>query len=140
MIEDCSTETVSDDEYVSADEDMFSSNDSVMSEYSEEGVNVVVPCFGVPAPINVEYHSKPFVAPVVICLPGHVPYESDKAAPYKYNVTILEDGVEVPIQSLSNIKNISKASRVTHIGHDFIPVIQGNVNVDNKVIECSEPR
>ena len=43
-------ETVSDDKYVSADEffssdkDMFSSNDSVMSKYSEEGVNVIVPC------------------------------------------------------------------------------------------------
>ena len=123
MIEDCSTETVSDDEFFSSDEDMFSSNDSVMFEYSKEGVNVVVPCFGVPAPINVEYHSKPVVAPVVICLPGLVPYKSDKVVPYKYNAIILEDGVEVPIQPLSDVKNIAEASRVTRSGRVFAPVI-----------------
>ena len=56
MIEDFSVETMSDDEYVSADEffssdeDMFSNNDFVMSKYSEEWVNVIVPCFGVPTP------------------------------------------------------------------------------------------
>ena len=54
MIEDCSTEIVSGDEYVSADEffssdeDFFSNNDYVLSKYSEEGVNVIMPCFGVP--------------------------------------------------------------------------------------------
>ena len=76
---------------------MFSSNDYVMSKYSEEGVNVIVPCFSVPALIEIEYHSKPNVALVVIWLSSHVPYESDKVKPYKYNATILEDGVEVPI-------------------------------------------
>ena len=41
MIEDCSAETVSDNEYVSVDEffssyeDMFSTNDSMLSKYSE---------------------------------------------------------------------------------------------------------
>ena len=64
VIEDCLAETVSDDEYASADEffssyeDVLSSNDSVMSKYSEEGVNVIVPCFGVPAPIEIEYHCR----------------------------------------------------------------------------------
>ena len=81
MIEDCLAETVSNDEYVfanelfSSDEDMFSNNDSVMSKYSEEGVNVIVPCFGFPTPIEIEYHSKPAVSPVVIYLSGLVPYK-----------------------------------------------------------------
>ena len=87
VIEDCLDETVSNDEYASvdeffsSDEDMFSSNDYVMSKYSEEGVNVFVPCFGVHVPIEIEYHSKPIVAPVVICLSGPVPYKSDKVVP-----------------------------------------------------------
>ena len=81
MIGDCSAEIVSDDEYASTDllfssnEDMFSINDSVMSKYSEEGVNVIVPCFGFPTPIEIEYHSKPAVSPVVIYLSGLVPYK-----------------------------------------------------------------
>ena len=103
VIEDCSAKTMSDDEYSFVDEFFstyeaaLSSNDSVMSKYSEEGVNIIVPCFRVPTPIEIEYHSKPVVAPVVICLQGPVPYESDKAVPYKYNATILEDVLEVPI-------------------------------------------
>ena len=47
---------------------------------------------------------------MVICLPGPVPYESDQAVPYKYNATILEDGVEVPIQPLFDVKNIVEAN------------------------------
>ena len=60
VIEDCLADTVSDDEYASADEffsseeDMFSNNDYVMSKYPEEGVNVILPCFSVSAPIEIE--------------------------------------------------------------------------------------
>ena len=60
VIEDCLAEIVSDDEYASADElfssdeDMFSNNDYVMSKYPEEGVNVILPCFSVSAPIEIE--------------------------------------------------------------------------------------
>ena len=116
VIEDFLAETVSDDAYASAyeffssEEDMFSINYSVMSKYSEELVNVIVPCFGVSASIEIEYYSKPTVAPVVICLPSPVPYESYKVMPYKYNATILEDGVEVLIQPLSDVKNIVEAN------------------------------
>ena len=116
VIQDCLAETVLDDEYAStdelfsSDEDVLSSNDFVMSKYSEEGVNFIVPCFGVPFPIEIEYHGKPTIAPVLICLSGPVPYKLDKAVPYKYNATILEDGVEVPIHPLSDVKNIAEAN------------------------------
>ena len=59
VIEDCLAETMSDDEYASADEffssdeDMLSNNDYVMSKYYEEWVNVIVPCFSVPAPSTI---------------------------------------------------------------------------------------
>ena len=52
LIEVCLTKEVSDEEYASAneyfssDEDLFSRNDSIMTDYVEEGVNVIVPCFG----------------------------------------------------------------------------------------------
>ena len=103
VIEFCLAEEESDDEYGSADEffssdeDMFSRDDSIMTDYVEEGVNVIVPCFDALAHFKVEYHSKPAITPLVIILPGPVPYKSDKVVPYKYNATILEDGVEVPI-------------------------------------------
>ena len=101
MIKDYFVGAMSDDEYVSADE-FFSSDeiifydDSVIPEYSKEAwVNAIVPHFGVPAPVEITYPRKPVVAPVFICLPGLIPYESDKVVPYKYNATILEDGVEI---------------------------------------------
>ena len=61
----------------------------------------------------------------MIFLPSLVPYKSDKVVPYKYNATILEDGVE----------NIAKPSRVTRSGRVFAPIIRGNVNADKKVVE-----
>ena len=60
------------------------------AEY-EEGVNVIVPCFGSPTPFEVEYHSKPAIAPLVISLSGPVPYKSDKVVPYKYNCDTVEE-------------------------------------------------
>ena len=102
MVEVCLAKDESDeeyastDEYFSLDEDLFSINDSIMIDYVE-GVNIIVPCFGAPSHFEIEYYSKPVVTPLVISLPGPIPYKSDKAVPYKYNTTILEDGVEVPI-------------------------------------------
>ena len=90
-------EYASADEYFSSDEDLFSRNDLLMTDCVEEGVNVIVPCFGAPAHFELEYHSKPAVTPLVISFPGPIPYKSDKVVPYKYNATILEDGVEIPI-------------------------------------------
>ena len=77
---------------------------------------------------------------MVIFLPGSVPYESDRVVPYKYNATIMEDGMEYPIQPLSDIKNTAEASRLTRSGRVYAPVIRGNVNVDKKVVESTEPK
>ena len=129
-----------DDEYVSTDE-VFSSEEGIFPKYSKEaGVNVIVQHFGVPAPIKITYRNIPVVAPVVIYLPGPIPYESYKVVPYKYNATILEDGVEIPIQPLSLFKNITDASRVTRSGHVFAHTFRGDVNSSKKVVENVEPK
>ena len=79
MIESCLAEEESDDEYASvdeffsSDEDLFSRDDSIMTDCVEEGVNVTVPCFGAPVHFEVEYYSKPAVTPLVISFPGPVP-------------------------------------------------------------------
>ena len=59
----------------------------------------------------------------MISLPGPIPYKSNKVVPYKYNATILEDGVEVPIQPMPDVGNIAENSRVTRSGRVFAPVI-----------------
>ena len=80
-IEVCLSEEESNDEYASADEffsldeDMFSRDDSIMTDYVKEGVNVIVPCFGAPSHFEVEYHNKSTITPLVISLPGPVPYK-----------------------------------------------------------------
>ena len=79
--EDSDDEYASADEYFSSDEDLFFRDDSIMSDCVEEGVNIIVPCFGEPAHFEVEYYSKPAVTPLVISLSGPVPYKSDKAVP-----------------------------------------------------------
>ena len=119
---------------------IFSRNDSIMTDCIEEGVNVIVPCFRAPAHLEVEYYSKPVVTPLVISLPGTILYKSDKAMPYKYNTTILEDWVEVPIQPMSDVGNIAEKSRVTRSGRVFAPVVQRDVAAGKKIVENDEPK
>ena len=85
--------------------------------------------------LKLNYHSKPTISPLVISLPGPVPYKSDKVVPYKYNATILEDGVEVPIQPMPNVGNIVETSRVTRSGRVFAPVVRGDVSTGKKLAE-----
>ncbi|XP_050918505.1 uncharacterized protein LOC127135924 [Lathyrus oleraceus] len=79
----------------------------------EHGVNAMVPHFNIPKRVVIAFNSqKSVVSPLVICLAGHTPYESDIVVPYKYNATMLEDGKEIPIPSLSFIVNIADVSGV----------------------------
>jgi hypothetical protein len=47
------------------------------------------------------------VEPLVIRLPCPVSYASTKAIPYKYDVTIIENGVEVPLVSSATADNVA---------------------------------
>ena len=60
--------------------------------------------------------------------------------PYKYNATILEDGVEIPIQPMPDVGNIAENSRVTHNGRVFAPVIRRDVVAGKKIAENDEPK
>ena len=55
------------------------------------------------------------MTPLVIYLPGPVPYKSKKAIPYKYGATMFENGKEVPLPSIVNIADISRVTRSGHI-------------------------
>lgn len=69
--------------------------------------------------LQVPYNRRPAPEPLVICLPGSVPYVSDKAVPYKYNATILEGGKEVETRPLSDDVNIAQSSGVNRSGRVF---------------------
>lgn len=72
----------------------------------EENVNVIVPHIEILTPVEVIYYNKPPITPLVISFSGLVPYCSNKVVSYKYSSTILEGGVEIPIQPLSHMDNI----------------------------------
>ncbi|XP_039686891.1 uncharacterized protein [Medicago truncatula] len=74
-------------------------------------------------PLEVFYDSrKSTITPLVICLPGPLPYASEKAIPYKYNATMIEEGREVPIPPLSSVDNIVEDSRVLRNGR-VVPIV-----------------
>lgn len=50
---------------------------------------------------------------------GPTPYESDRVIPYKYNATMLENGNEIPIPSISSIVNIVDISDMNRSGRVF---------------------
>ncbi|MCI55139.1 hypothetical protein A2U01_0076389, partial [Trifolium medium] len=45
-----------------------------------------------------------------------MPYTSNRAVPYKYNATMIENGREVPIPPLPTVVNIAEESRVMRSG------------------------
>src|ERR1051325_7529847 len=86
-------------------------------------VNVIIPYFNMPKCVEVEYNGPRVTdSPLVICLPGLVPYDSDKAVPYQYNTTMMENGKEIPIPTLSAVVNIAKIGRVTQSGRVYTPL------------------
>ncbi|XP_050895728.1 uncharacterized protein LOC127102400 [Lathyrus oleraceus] len=79
---------------------------------SDNEVNVIVPQFNNSEPIQITYDSrKTSVTPVVINLPGPVPYQSDKAVPYKYNAIIVNNENDVPLPSIVNVVDVSRVTR-----------------------------
>ncbi|GAU10455.1 hypothetical protein TSUD_419240, partial [Trifolium subterraneum] len=88
-------------------------------------VFVIIPEFDIPEHIEVAYNSqRSIVTPLVISLPGPMPYISEKAIPYKYNATMIENGREVPIPALPPSVNIAEVSRVTRSGRVFPSMVQ----------------
>ncbi|MCI11642.1 hypothetical protein A2U01_0032744, partial [Trifolium medium] len=90
---------------------------------NDDDVFVIIPEFNIPKPVEVTFNSqKSAVTPLVICPSGPVPYTSNKAVPYKYNATMIEDGREVPIPPLPSVVNIAEVSRVMRSGR-MIPTV-----------------
>ncbi|KAI5384540.1 hypothetical protein KIW84_071516 [Lathyrus oleraceus] len=59
------------------------------------------------------------VSPLVIRLADPVPYTSDKAMPYQYNATMIENGQEVPLPVADSVVNIADIAKVTRSDRVF---------------------
>ncbi|KAI5406185.1 hypothetical protein KIW84_052797 [Lathyrus oleraceus] len=97
----------------------------------EPEVNVISPVFRIPEPVIIKYNgSKQKVSPVLIIKPAApVPYSSEKAIPFRYNVVAVEDGKEVPLPS-SSVVNIANVSGLTHNGRVFSAPPKPQANAD----------
>ncbi|XP_050875865.1 uncharacterized protein LOC127079525, partial [Lathyrus oleraceus] len=103
-----------------------------------EEVSVIEPVFNIPEPFEVTYHRREVVhpSPVVVCMPTPFPFESTKAVPWKYDITVV-DGVvdgkpkiaeskEVLENVDTDVTNIAGTSRMTRSGRIYTP----NFNVN----------
>jgi len=80
-------------------------------------VCVVTPVFKIREPLVITPSSvKPVRTPLVICCPGPKPYTSQKATPYKYECTILEDDKEIPLNPPVPVGNIADNSQILRSG------------------------
>ncbi|GAU10139.1 hypothetical protein TSUD_420040 [Trifolium subterraneum] len=96
----------------------------VVTKKSED-VCVIVPEFNASDRLEMIYNSgEPTVTPLVICLPGPMPYTSLRAVPYRYDATMLQDGVEVPIPPLISVDNIADSSKILRSGRILPGVVQ----------------
>ncbi|GAU46526.1 hypothetical protein TSUD_402560 [Trifolium subterraneum] len=100
----------------------------VVTKLSED-VYFIVPEFNVSDRLEMIYNSgEPTVTPLVICLPGPMPYTSLRAVPYRYDATMLPDGVETPIPSLISVENIADNSKILRSGRILPGTVQGKTN------------
>ncbi|GAU52002.1 hypothetical protein TSUD_418060, partial [Trifolium subterraneum] len=96
----------------------------VVTKKSED-VCVIVPEFNVSDRLEMIYNSgEPTVTPLVICLSGPMPYTSLRAVPYRYDATMLQDGVETPIPPLISVDNIADNSKILRSGRILPGVVQ----------------
>jgi len=81
-------------------------------------VCVVTPVFKTREPLVITPPSstEPVRTPLVICRPGPTPYASQKAIPYKYECTILEDDKEIPLNPPVPVSNIADHSQILRSG------------------------
>jgi hypothetical protein len=92
---------------------------------NEGDVLAIIPEFNIQERVEIAFNSqKAATTPLVICLPGPLPYTSSKAIPYKYNATMIEDGQEITMPTLPTSINIAEVSRVTRSGRVFPAVSQ----------------
>jgi len=70
---------------------------------------------------------KENVEPLVIRLPGPVPYVSAKAIPYKYNATMVENGVELPLVTRGVVSNIAEETTTLRSGRVRSPLFQKKI-------------
>jgi hypothetical protein len=95
----------------------------------EGDVFVIIPEFNIPKQVEVTFNSqKPLVSTLMICPPGSMPYTSEKAIPYKYNATMIENGREVPLPSMPAVGNIAEDSRMLRNGRIIPTVAPKKVN------------
>ncbi|GAU51747.1 hypothetical protein TSUD_415400 [Trifolium subterraneum] len=100
----------------------------VVTKKSED-VCVIVPEFNASDRLEMIYNSgEPTVNPLVICLPGPMPYTSLRAVPYRYDATMLQDGEEIPIPPLISVDNIADNSKILRSGRILPGVVQGKTS------------
>jgi len=91
----------------------------------DKSVCVIIPEFNILKRLEVTYNgAKPAVTPLVICLPGPLSYTSERAIPYKYDATILEDGKEMPLPPLAYMVNIADNNKLLRSGCILPTVMQ----------------
>ena len=112
------------------------------SRHLGDDVNVIVPVFKTPEQVVIQFVSSSrnnvnrSVSPLVIRLADPIPYASDKAVPYQYNATMIENGQEVPLPVADSVVNIADIAKVTRSGLVFSPVfpkVVENASVRKKV-------
>ncbi|KAI5421776.1 hypothetical protein KIW84_045275 [Lathyrus oleraceus] len=98
-----------------------------------DDVNVIVPVFKTPEQVVIQFDSSSSnnvnrsVSPLVIRLAGPVSYASDRAVPYQYNATMIENGQEVPLPMTNSVVNIADIAKVTRSDRVFGPVFLKDV-------------
>ncbi|XP_050919511.1 uncharacterized protein LOC127137057 [Lathyrus oleraceus] len=105
----------------------------ISSDVKNEDVLVIEPCFNLLEPVEIPYYSGGVVpvyskpSPVEICMPMPFPYESTKAVPWKYEITVVDKVVEgssdaeVTEAVSEDVTNIAGMSRMTRSGRIYTP-------------------
>lgn len=104
-------------------------------------VSVIVPIFNKPKAFEIFFPPRESTPPansakrLDIKMPTQFPYKSDKAAPWRYEPTIIVNGVEKRLVNNKAVTNIPNASSLTRNGRFFTPA---NLRGGKHVVEKSD--
>ncbi|XP_050895830.1 uncharacterized protein LOC127102504 [Lathyrus oleraceus] len=123
----------------------------ISSVVKNEDVLVIEPCFNLPEPVEIPYYSRRVTlenshpSPFEICMPAPFPYESTRAVPWKYEITVVDKVVEgssdaeVTEAVSEDVTNIAGMSRMTRSGRIYTPKFNVTPQGPNKESTVAAP-
>ena len=107
-------------------ETSFKQSVLISTDHTAEEVSIVTIFNNPPKALSkkpIKIMSTQKIAPIIITVPGPLPYTSDKAVPWHYGADVYVLGVKQKFDTSTSVSNITGPAKITRSGRLFSPDI-----------------